>query len=618
MERLGWGVTKFQHIISYPSDISAKGVDVYPQDMVNLRVDRWGHLRLRPIIQGFEMLSVGDLAPIGVHITGVAASADKLFWLRSDGKLFVIDGLPGDPIEITGVENLEGRISVVAAFETFVILTSEGTDHGYVISLETNEAEPLGITFEEISGLGGITHISRVRADGELDSGVFYYYKFSFVRDGIVGEEESQLSVGRIAVNITGASATNVLSFDDFPAVSTDYNVRGMNVYRALGSYVNGQVQVDDSRYYRVGFWENSANLGMLDDLTFSDDGTVALTVNVPENTFLPETVSQLEVFNGRLFVPDGDELRYSDVRVGEPVWFAFPARKSIRTGTRIDFCAAYRGLLLFGGEDGLYRLTGDSEYNFDHDRISARGPVSSDAWAVLDKFFGFVGVDGLYLTDGTEAPEIAPQLDGFFNRYRVEDGIVGELPNKVSFWGVRRRSADDETDTVFFVSKENDWTRLDGTTIEQYVSVNLDGEGMRGIVADGHRAPRILDWVVSDDTEDAVLTYSSGNMTMTTHEDIDWVWESQQLAWDSRGLGAEMKSFRELRISGEADSPVTCTFYFDNATPFVETVTLDRLGDARLDPYRIRLGHRAFACRFKLSGDGNVLIRALALEVWV
>ena len=93
MQELLWNITKFNHIFSYPSD-AGDGAETYAQDMVNLRVDRWGHLRLRPAIRALQMHEAGDIAPEGPAITGVAASARTLYWLRSDGNLYLADDIP--------------------------------------------------------------------------------------------------------------------------------------------------------------------------------------------------------------------------------------------------------------------------------------------------------------------------------------------------------------------------------------------------------------------------------------------------------------------------------------------------------------------------------------------
>lgn len=99
MQELLWNVTKFNHILSYPSD-AGDGAEAYAQDMVNLRVDRWGHLRLRPVIRALELANESDLVLEGTTITGIAASARALYWLTSEGELFATDDTGVKPLNI--------------------------------------------------------------------------------------------------------------------------------------------------------------------------------------------------------------------------------------------------------------------------------------------------------------------------------------------------------------------------------------------------------------------------------------------------------------------------------------------------------------------------------------
>ena len=99
MQPLVWNLARFNHIFSYPSD-AGDGAETHAQDMVNLRVDRWGHLRLRPVIRALELANESDLVSEGTTITGVAASARALYWLTSEGELFAIDDTGTKPLNI--------------------------------------------------------------------------------------------------------------------------------------------------------------------------------------------------------------------------------------------------------------------------------------------------------------------------------------------------------------------------------------------------------------------------------------------------------------------------------------------------------------------------------------
>ena len=99
MQELLWNVTKFNQIFSYPAD-AGDGAEAYAQDMVNLRVDRWGHLRLRPVIRALELASEADVVSEDTAVTGVAASARALYWLTSEGELNAADSAGAKPLNI--------------------------------------------------------------------------------------------------------------------------------------------------------------------------------------------------------------------------------------------------------------------------------------------------------------------------------------------------------------------------------------------------------------------------------------------------------------------------------------------------------------------------------------
>ena len=636
MQELLWNVTKFNHIFSYPSD-AGDGAETYAQDMVNLRVDRWGHLRLRPVIRALQMHEAGDIAPEDLAITGVAASARKLYWLRSDGQLFVADDIPADPFQIRNVSNLRDRLSLVDRIgdDNLVIITSEGSDHGYVI--HASVAEPLGLDSPEEDDF----EISLGSGSVALDDD-YTFYRITYSGEGILGELESgsfkhavklrqSLGVGNQQDLIDSGSYYVEFELQEKPA---DERITHLNIYRSSTRHADENTPDSQIVYYRIHQLQIADNTGNYPQ-DFRDrtlKTTVDKTHKFEDNSTLPTGAGQIALFNDRLFAPNGDELRFSDVRNAIPAWHAWPVINSIKHGGRIDFCAEYRGILLFGAADGLYRLSGMSQQTYRYDQISSRGPVSRHAWGVLEKAFGFVGSDGLYSTDGTQAPEIAPQLKGYFNRYEVEDGFVGMLPNKASLWGVNRRNkSTGDTDHIYFVNDGNDWVRVaegssertgstigipDASHVRQYASVKFDGLPLTGVIADQQRAPRLIDWVVDDGDVDE-LTKWAGQENPPT-QDITWSWESQQLDWNSQGIGSEMKTFKELVIDGKAVNDITVTFYIDEGDPVEKTVSAMRMDDERFDYRRVPIDRRGFGLRFKITGTGGVMIRGLKVRAYV
>ena len=83
--------------------------DTYASDMLNLRIDGEGWLQPRADVKTVQRLPS--------DITGIAATATHVFLLTSGGQLYVktLAALDSEtpPTEITGVSNLQGRLSVV-------------------------------------------------------------------------------------------------------------------------------------------------------------------------------------------------------------------------------------------------------------------------------------------------------------------------------------------------------------------------------------------------------------------------------------------------------------------------------------------------------------------------
>ncbi len=622
MQELLWNVTKFNQIFSYPSDAGA-GAEAYAQDMVNLRVDRWGHLRMRPVIRALQMREASDIAHEDLSIQGVAAAAGKLFWLQSDGSLIVANGLPADPVEVDigDLHTLSGRLTAIDIGGN-TIITSARDDRGIVVrddvfdTLGVNAVEPLG----QLPTPTGV----RFTYDDPAFSLRNLLFKLTVSGKGILGPLESQ-STDFHAVPLPSRRSVSDPANPDIEitinaVIPDDSRITGVHLWLANKFPINPDSD-DDSVYYQAHTRDVNPGEELAFTYTWSENVELDGAIRLRDNSPMPDNANHVTLYNDRLFAGVGRELRFSDVRNAIPYWGAWPVLNSITTGHRIEFSAEYRGILLFGAADSLYRLSGTSPHAYRYDRISSRGPVSPHAWGVLEKAFGFVGSDGLYFTDGTQAPEIAPQLKGYFNRYEVEDGFVGMLPNKASLWGVTRRDkSTNAVDTIYFVNGGNDWGRVavgdDGTRIQQYASVKFVGLPLTGVIADGQRAPRLIDWVVDDETVDSLTKYTGQDDAPT--EEITWSWESQQLDWNSQGLGSEMKTFKELVIDGKAENDITAFFYIDEQEPVEQTITANRIGGERFDYVRVRIDRRGFALRFKISGTGGVTIRGLRVRAYV
>ena len=79
-----------------------------------------------------------------------------------------------------------------------------------------------------------------------------------------------------------------------------------------------------------------------------------------------------------------------------------------MRPPTRVDFVEEINEVLIYGGRDGLYRHTGETEYNFREGQISGIGPLDGHAWGKTADALAFVGENGFYVTDATTVQPVS------------------------------------------------------------------------------------------------------------------------------------------------------------------------------------------------------------------
>ena len=146
------------------------------------------------------------------------------------------------------------------------------------------------------------------------------------------------------------------------------------------------------------------------------------------ENKRIPSEVKQFYLHDDRIWGAAGNRLVYSNFDFGDLKLWAFPTRNAVRRSRpgRIDFVAEHREVLLFGGRDGLYRLTGVDPSNFNSDEISRTGPIDGYSWNATINALGYIGENGFYLTDAAQTQYVSKiALDKFFENKRARRGTM-------------------------------------------------------------------------------------------------------------------------------------------------------------------------------------------------
>ena len=567
--------------------------------------------------------------PAGVA-TGIAASEERVHVLWSNGVLTRGASLVCDDDLI-----MRGRLWLIGEFRDFEIISSEGEDRGYWMDVRDTVAEdaltlhPLGLDPPAVPDFG-----SRISSANGLEAGL-YVYAMTNVRaffddpdrvdlpPQIINKEfrgealfngmESNPTYFVVKVGgadgdvfVGGELITDVVSIavDTGPVLSNvEYphaSQTGIYVYRTDVIPVGGrkrEYHVETMEFRAIDFlYKLNPNTGHADvgGLLHSAISLADRPLLRTDNDVLPEQAFMIAYYNDLVFAAVGDELRYSDVRNGAPVQWAFPVANAIRIAGRVDFCAEYEGVLLFGSATGMWRLTGTDEFNFTRDQFSALGPVSRTAWGKLAKGIGFITSGGLYLTDGVNVEKVSPAvLDRFFEGRDIVDGAVQLLSDGDELWGVE---FDDGVHMQFLKSNKGGWFIHSGINLAQsarFVSTAHEGH-----------AEEVVYFV---DNTAFVRRFDRINEALEGSGEREWFWESQELSWDGQGEGESLKTFKWLEIASSLETDVAVKFVVDGVERFVEATL--RPG---FRPTRVPIRSRGTRLQFRVSGEGSVEIRGL------
>lgn len=398
---------------------------------------------------------------------------------------------------------------------------------------------------------------------------------------------------------VIGRTTERALAFHGTTAHSADDQVTGIALYQSEAvehTPTTRRVNIDKLTYRLIDAIsrEDSESEQVLGtNFRSRHDNWPDLPEFLYDNSRLPDGAAQITYFNDLVFAAVGDELRYTDFRVGVPTQWAWPEDNSINIEGEVLFCIEHRGVLLFGGPHGVWRLTGTDEFNFERDNISAVGPVSRGAFVKFETGIGFISTGGFYETNGVEVVKVSsPHLDGFFQENTIVEGAVTLLPSNDQLWSVE---LEDGTKRQFLKSIRGGWFGWEDVDVSQSTrSVRTDANGVRSdhvYYADGDSLKEMLWDDFSVDTE------------------LAWSWMSNVIDFKSEGHQEALKLFRWLEVSSEHAGEGTLTFWVDGVEE-----SNDFMFAVGQRPVRIPINRRGEKIQFEISGTGEVVIRYLRL----
>ena len=645
-------------INSYPAS-SPGSNHTTARDVLNLRVDGDGYLRLAPGVQDWQEFSS--------KVTGVAQAYDHLFILLEDGDLYkIMSDNPTLP-ELVDSTELRGKLSIIDEFETFFLITSsDADDPGYHYDVESDMLTPLdfmNIAVRPTSAIELKETIGEDLAWGDHDEAKIrgtefriYYLFVEYDEKHIIGAIGGPVSTEGwfLSAQIKhDKDETNsfTIKFNGFKV--SNPNTTHVRVYRAL--FHSRERQFDNATFgtwYKLDYdvsepsFTHSAGFGNVDDLTLDDFKFVK---EIPEDKIgamfeddaleageslnhlhiisgLSPTVRKWVHFNGRNFLAGDNAMKFSDVQFGVLLHSVYRAANSIQAPGRTDFVEVFDETLVFGDATHLNVLRGYDPHNYQVYQVASVGPVGAYAGSVLPSGgFGFIAQDGFYVFNGEGVKEIStPQLDRFFENRVAVDGAVLPLPNSESLWSVE---FDDLTRYTFLLNTERldapIWTRL-SAVFDQGTAFPLAPLGRWVFTDDG-------EWVFDGDTQwgftdpdvqplqriflarDVALVeeYLWYDLGSGIRADNKWFWESNLM----RGGSETAKVYDRLKLAGYAENPINVDFDLEIKGETVEKSVEGVSFVKNSRKKRIPIKRRANSCIFKVSGNGDVELREVELD---
>lgn len=680
MQNFSWELTHFAAgMHTEPARI--EGGTQFARNVTNLRANQNGHL-----VPRFPFATI-ETRWDAAAITGIAAAPDYLLYLLENGQLWIRFNDEGTDRLVIGTANMAGKLSLIAEYQDFAIIKAE-EGSAYWIDLRRNiiqrnrqvDAYPLGLdaptwqaNTQNIQGTpGSLFELGNAYIFRWTIARAFANSPDAFIENRLLTNNAPPFS--GMESNPGPAQVFAFLSPDDITANlrtfrDTDGRELHVNVVREPYATLNfTDIQhTDDRQATGVFLYQSQAVLALrqtlpdgtrvsdlwVDDLIYRrinylPRGTTSVRLGARssaehwpdhvqlqfDNDKLPEEVKTLALYRDRLFAPTAEGLRYSAVRFGTPVHWAFPKTNLIRRPVVAGI--EHRGVLLFGAPAGLFRLTGASEYDFDLDRIGQVGPVSSHSMGALADTIGFTGRAGFYVTDGVTVQKVSEALKRDFEKMQAVAGFCEVLPNQTILFAADLEDNQGTARQALYHFDNGAWFEITGQSIQQFALSE-------------HERARLF--CATDQVNLTELLWQYDDATSDDDAPITWSWESQYLDWNSE----RFKHFRWLEIAGRATSVLlasqqrfladtttrtirgwrfgnkvvsigTKTWVEDTApaqiqvSAFVdEKLAMQKIIELTRDelrPLRIPINRRGIAIRIKLEGLGALTLRGLKLEV--
>jgi hypothetical protein len=207
-----------------------------------------------------------------------------------------------------------------------------------------------------------------------------------------------------------------------------------------------------------------------------------------------PPVGAAVEFHRDRLWILLDNQVAFSDLNVDDTWQSAARLNIADKKGGRGKFLKSANGLLLAGKDTGQFRFTGSPILGGELEQYSNIGCVAAASAAVVTSVAGdgqtipaavmFLGVDGVYYTNGYTVQRVSPKIDPLFTAQFT--GAVGYYYAKRQQYWLSFNPAGGPNNTVWVGTKLDlpggqtiAWSQYTGFNLDSFVA--FDGPGDTG-----------------------------------------------------------------------------------------------------------------------------------------
>lgn len=576
----------------------------------NLRPNTDGHLI--PAARVIEAL----FSSIGDPIEGLARKEHLLF-VVIDGDLHVsIDG--AELTQVDGVSGLGGRVSLIDNYQEFVVIkTEEGLPYWIDISDESDiTGHLLSLPKPTFTTSETTFHTSATTAP---DRTKYYYYRFTYATDeeyrfGMVESEASEVVESEPITETPDPGDVIYRRFTvEFPTELGD--IAELRLYRSDGY----DEEEEDPKNFRLVDTAASDATHATDGLNETEqaDGD-ELDIN---NRGMPGTAKSVTYYNGLLFAPNIDELRYNDRRLGESKLHIWPAANQLNYPA--TWAISLQGYLYFGDRENTWVLSGTGEGipPFQVRRVDTVGALNRHCAGITNFGLTIIAATGMWVSQGSGFTKISTGLDEVFRHTQIIDGSMLQLPDRTVLFDVQLADDTRKQYIAVQVSGAIAFFAWSGIDMVQGVNLPIDTADLTMTAGGTEWTAGGVVWLFDSDGPELTRTFIARtgeerlsevewNSEDTHNEASTWKVESNDV-FHSRKMQMARKRFRRMILNAIGEGEVTAVFDVDD-TEITKTV---ELRDGK--PTRIPIRRRGRKMKFELSGmaDETTEIRGIRIE---